>query len=189
MLATLSQAYSRAAREPWEKRNSRPHRDAASPQAEREQFRRGQNVSRVRSEMSDHRDNADTESIGLYVGHTGEPLVGHTGVPLSRAHYSRIPLEVLSDRRLKNSDLRVYAVLAASCWQGSVVSIGKRLIAKRAPCAERLVVPSLKEARSYRARSESSCEARITRFIPSAIGRLRTKATRRRSGNDRYPRW
>ena len=151
MLATLSQAFSRAAREPWKKRNSRPHHEDVSPPPAREQLCRGENVLWPQSEMSDHLENAGTESIGLYVGHPRDPLVGHRGDPLSRAQYSRIPLEVLADRQLKNCDLRIYAVLAGSCWQGSTVGIGKRLIATRAPCAERLVVPGLKrlEARGH----------------------------------------
>jgi len=145
MLETLSQAYSAPAREPWRKQSSRPHHEAAPSVAAREQVRRAENVSPARSKVAAHIDDANSpESIDLYVGHTGEPLVGHTGDPLSRGQYSRVPREVLSDRRLKSRDLRVYAVLAGACWQGSVVSVGKRLIAKRAPCAERLVVPSLK---------------------------------------------
>jgi len=145
MLASLSQAYSAPAREPWRKRNSRPHQNADSSRAAREQLRRGKNVAPAGSRIPDHLDDADSsDSIGLYVGHTGDPLVGHMGVPLSRAQFSRVPREVASDRRLKSVDIRVYAVLAASCWQGSTVSVGKRLISKRAPCAERLVAPSLK---------------------------------------------
>jgi hypothetical protein len=145
MLATLSQAYSHPAREPWDKRNPRPHHDAALPAPDREEYCRGKSVSPARSEMPGHIDDADGfESIGLYVGHTGDPLLGHGGESLSRAQYSRVPLELLSDHRLKSIDIRVYAVLAASCWQGSTASVGKRLIAKRAPCAERLVVRSLK---------------------------------------------
>jgi hypothetical protein len=144
MLATLSQAFSHSARESWKKRNSRPHHDAASPSPAREQLRRGENVSRARSEMVDQGENADTESMSLYVGHTGEPLVGHMGEPLLRSRFSRLPSEVLSDPRLKSRDVRVYAVLAAACWQRSAVTMGKRRIAKLTPCAERLVVQSLK---------------------------------------------
>jgi hypothetical protein len=144
MLASLSQAYSRSAREPW-KRNSHPYHDAASPLVAREQLRRGKNVSPARSKLPNHIHDADnSESIGLYVGHTGDPLVGHRGDPLSRVRFSRVPREVSTDRRLTRVDLRVYAVLSAFCWQGSTVSAGKRLIAKQAPCAERLVAPSLK---------------------------------------------
>jgi hypothetical protein len=140
MLASLSQAYSASAREPW-KRRSRPQGAAESSKHSREQS----GSKNVNSTVAEQEHNADRpDSIGIYVGHTGEPLLGHMGEPLSREQYSRIPREVLSDRRLNGRDIRVYAVLAVFCWQGSVAAVGKRLIAKRAGCAERLVVASLK---------------------------------------------
>jgi len=78
------------------------------------------------------------------VGHTGEPLVGHTGEPLSRSRFARVPEEVVTDRRLKPRDIRVFAALSLSCWTGAVSKVGKRLIAHRARCAERLVIESLR---------------------------------------------
>jgi hypothetical protein len=144
--ASLSQAYSLTPRDPWERGKRLPHGDAAAAAAlSREPGRRSTVDSAPGKKMLDQRESADdSQSIDLYVVHTGEPLVGPTGEPLSRAGFSRVPREVSSDRRLKHRDVRVYAVLAASCWQGTVANVGKRLIAKHAPCAERLVVASLK---------------------------------------------
>src|ERR1035437_6526883 len=70
------------------------------------------------------------------------------GEPLPRIRYSRVPSEVSADRRLKPRDVCVYAVLATFCWQGSVAQVGKRLIARLAGCAERLVISSLQNLRS-----------------------------------------
>jgi hypothetical protein len=70
--------------------------------------------------------------------------MGHLDEPHSRSRYSRVPREVAEDRRLKHRDVRVYSVLASRCWQGNVATIGKRQIAMLTPCAERLVIDSLK---------------------------------------------
>ena len=134
MLATVSQAYSRAVRDPWERRKY----------SSGEQEHTTNVVPSSRRGLADNPLFADaSESIGIYVGQTGDPLAGPRGDPLSRVDYSRLPREVISDRRLNGTDLRVYGVLAAHSWQGSVVTVGKRRIAKLAPCAERLVSPSL----------------------------------------------
>jgi hypothetical protein len=146
MLASLHEAYSRPAREPWV-RCTPPPKDGSAPAAAPSQ---GQgpppdDEAPARNEKAPDGNDADgSRSIYLYVGHTGEPLVGHTGEPLSRNQFSRVPCEVSADRRLKARDVRVYGVLAASCWQGSVANVGKRRIAKLACCAERLVISSLK---------------------------------------------
>jgi DNA-binding MarR family transcriptional regulator len=70
--------------------------------------------------------------------------VGHTGVPLSSSRFARIPTEVSTDHRLVARDVRVYEAISMSSWNGPVVEIGKRLLARRARCAERLVLKSLR---------------------------------------------
>ena len=60
-----------------------------------------------------------------------------------------MPREVYSDRRLKPVDIRVYCVLASACWQGNVTSLGKRLIAKDACCAECKVGGSLRRLEAF----------------------------------------
>ena len=67
------------------------------------------------------------------------------GYRSSRAQFSRVPREVAGDRRLNPRDVRVYAALAPFCWQGATAQVGKRLLAKLACCAERLVIASLKK--------------------------------------------
>jgi hypothetical protein len=143
MKASLREAYSKPAREPWARREDRPYLVGASARADARRREDDQTANEEGPAEGD--DSADDPgSIDIYVGHTGEPLVGHTGEPLSRIQYSRVPCEVSADRRLKPRDICVYAVLAASCWQGSVAQVGKRLIAKLAGCAERLVISSLR---------------------------------------------
>jgi hypothetical protein len=143
--ATLRQAYSRPAREPWKKRSTRPHGDIAQAAApSREPDWRSKDEAPERKEKPRQVNDADGfGSLYLYVRHPGESLVPHTGEALSRMRFGRIPLEVLADRRLKHRDVRVYGVLSASCWQGSVVPVGTRRIARLARCAERLVTDSL----------------------------------------------
>lgn len=135
MMASLREAYSRSAREPWVPK-SPPHRNDSS-----DHKKGGKKVSSG-APLCANADGAG--SMSLYVGHPSDPLVGQGGDPLSRTKYARIPPEVSSDRRLTKVDLRVYPVLAAACWQGSTASVGKRRISKLAPCAERLVAPSLR---------------------------------------------
>jgi DNA-binding MarR family transcriptional regulator len=60
-----------------------------------------------------------------------------------RIHYSRLPIEVLCDKRLRSLEVRVFAVLAARVWQGAVATIGKRLIARLACCSESSVLRAL----------------------------------------------
>jgi hypothetical protein len=137
-MASLREAYSRTAREPWKENGAPPQEDkAAAGATSREPGRHAAADAPVRKQKPRHAVGADDpESIGLYVGHTGEPL--------SRAQFARVPREVSADRRLKPRDVRVYGVLASVCWQGSMAQVGKRLIAKQACCAERLVIASLK---------------------------------------------
>jgi hypothetical protein len=145
MTASLGEAYSRPPRERWSQRGQRPQSGSVQKVTPKPMPRPCETEPRPGEERPHQDCDADNpESIGIYVGHTGEPLVGHMGEPLSRSPYARLPGEVLNDRRLKHRDIRVYAVLAGSCWQGNVSQVGKRRIAKLTPCAERLVVESLK---------------------------------------------
>jgi hypothetical protein len=59
-------------------------------------------------------------------------------------HYCRIPINLLTDSRLNHRDIRVYGVLAGSCWVGSVVTIGKRRIAQLTHCSAGKVLDTLK---------------------------------------------
>lgn len=148
MKASLREAYSKPAREPWARREALPYLVGAST-ARADAGRREDDHTANEEEPAEGDDSADDpESIDIYVGHTGEPLVGHMGEPLPRIRYSRVPSEVSADRRLKPRDVCVYAVLATFCWQGSVAQVGKRLIARLAGCAERLVISSLQNLRS-----------------------------------------
>jgi hypothetical protein len=145
-MASLREAYSRPAREPWEKRSAPPQKRKAAAAPSRQPDQPGGADVAARKQTPRPVVGADEpESISLYVGHTGEPLVGHLGEPLSRSQYSRVPREVSGDRRLKPRDVRVYGVLAGCCWQGSTAQVGKRLLAKLACCAERLIIASLKK--------------------------------------------
>jgi hypothetical protein len=140
--ASLQEAFSKPAREPWERHKSRRQEGvlaATSPDpmpANEDLPKEGQ-----ASGPGDVAD--DRPYISIYVDHTGEPLVDHTGEPLLANKYSRVPTEVSQDRRLKHRDIRVYGALAASCWQGNVASVGKRRLANLAQCAPRLVIDSL----------------------------------------------
>ncbi len=152
MMASLRQAYSQTARDPWERPSPRSQVGSASPEtASYEQGQRGekgfssQNFSSLRGAAAEGNIADPALNLGLYVGHRGEPLVGHVSEPVSRSRYARIPLEVLFDSRLTARAVRVYEVLASACWHGSEVEIGKRRIAAQIKMAERLVLESLIE--------------------------------------------
>jgi hypothetical protein len=148
MVASLREAFSKPAREPWSRRSTRMLRNAVSaPQPVQagqvdehlaDGNLRGSETPQPEETVAGH------HSLDIYAGHADEPLPGHRGEPLQSNRYSRIPREVLQDRQLSASDVRVYGVLAGSCWQGSVAQLGKRQIARQACCAERKVVESLK---------------------------------------------
>jgi hypothetical protein len=144
--ASLREAYSWPARSPWNQ--SDPHQHDGpylATGAAEELGRRDNGDSRLREEKPEKKKNAnDPDNLGLYVDHAGGPEVGHRDAPLSRLRFARIPIEVVTDPRLAPRDVRVYAVLAAGCWQRAVSEIGKRLVATRACCAGRLAVESLR---------------------------------------------
>jgi hypothetical protein len=146
MIATLREAYSRPARDPWTRRNPFPQgqRCVVETILQEPKSREIQDLRRPGEKHHEQSIADDPESLGLYVGHTGEPLVGQTGEPLSHPRFARTPIEVSTDRLLKPRDVRIYEVLALSCWNGGVSSLGKRLIARHACCAERLVIESLR---------------------------------------------
>lgn len=54
-----------------------------------------------------------------------------------------MPLDVLSDKRLTANDVRVYAALAATVWQGKTCTMGLRHIGDMAACAKRKAAASL----------------------------------------------
>lgn len=143
MTATLRQAYSGPARGPWEKRKTRPQNEncpAAAPSPEM-----GRPVTDPDSQKKpSHTEIADDlKSLPLYVVHPNEPPVVQTGVPLSRTSFGRIPDEVMFDPRLDHRDVRIYGILASASRSGGRSELGRRLIAKRACCAEGVVAASL----------------------------------------------
>ena len=167
MLASLRQAYAHPAREPWKKSN--PHSECVrAGAASTKMSREGAAATDQKKARHLHLHADGSESISLYVVHTGEPLVGHTGEPLpQKESYSRVPREVSEDRRLKHRDRSVYAALASACFQGNVLSVGKRRIAVLACCAERLVVESLKrlEAAGHIQKAPGWCRGQRQTYI------------------------
>ena len=147
VMASLREAFSRPARDPWAKRKKHPQEEGHClvTMQPLELGRHNTGDSPLQKENPDQQAIAnDPENLYLHVGHTGEPLAGHTGEPLSKSSFSRIPLEVSTDRRLSKRDICVYGVLAFSCRSGVVSEVGKRRIAAQAGCAERLVIESLR---------------------------------------------
>jgi len=149
MLASLKQAYSRSPRPSWEKRGSDLPAAQYTTSVSRPEHRRVPHSPVPQTPGCPYSFANQADSMNLYVGQTSVPLVGHRSDPLSRAHYSRVPVDVLFDPQLKNRDKVIYAALAIHCWQGSVASIGKRRIAKLTCCAERLVIESLNRLEAY----------------------------------------
>jgi hypothetical protein len=151
MVATLRQAYSRPARQPWGRRNSSPHADGA-PAPSRERGRRGDTEAVSKKKGPPPPGSANSpKSIDLYVDPTGEPQVAPTEEPLPNWKYAKVPREVAVDRGLKRLDLSVYCMLAGSVWQGNVARIGQRLIARCLHMGRRHVDDSLErlEARGH----------------------------------------
>jgi hypothetical protein len=69
----------------------------------------------------------------LYIVYVRSPevaLVRSPSVAPSPWKYGRVPATVFGDLRLKHSDIRVYAAMAAPTGQGSTSSVGSRMIAK-----------------------------------------------------------
>ncbi len=142
IIASLNEAFSRSARDPWARRKPLPQEGIGLvmvPPAELGHHHTGDSPSQ--------KDNPhklviadDPGNLDLYVGHTGEPL--------TKSRFARIPAEVSGDRQLTPRDVRVYGALAQSCWSGVIAEVGKRRIAVLACCAERLVIQSLKRLES-----------------------------------------
>lgn len=64
---------------------------------------------------------------------------------VSRGGYARIPVEVLLDRRVNGTALRVYGVIVSALRYTGTVSIGMRLISKRTGIAARNVARAIKQ--------------------------------------------
>ena len=140
MMASLLQAYSRPARNPWVRQKPRPHDD--NPVARSRQ--RAAADAAGQKETAPHVDDADgSESISLYVDHTGEPQVDHTGEPLRLWKYARVPWEVACDGRLKPADVGVYCMISGPTYQGAISRVGTRRIASCIHVSRRLVVESI----------------------------------------------
>ena len=61
---------------------------------------------------------------------TGQPVSVKSGGDGSTTRYTRIPLEVLSDERLKALDIRVFGAVAIWAFQGKTARVGTRWIAE-----------------------------------------------------------
>lgn len=126
MMASLMEAFSRPARDPWERQKPHPHDGlclvTASPAEPGVPDKSDSSFGTEKPEQQPIAD--DRENLYLHVGQTAEPLVGHTGDPVSLPRFARIPLEVLTDPRLSPRDVRVYGVLALSCWAGACPRLG-----------------------------------------------------------------
>ena len=97
----------------------------------------------------EHRVMTEKIPVSLYVDHPGEPLLDHVGEPLSEVseacEFGRVPLNVTSDPRLMDRDIRVYAVIASPIRKGGKISsIGTRRISELSCVARRLVIDSVK---------------------------------------------
>jgi hypothetical protein len=79
-------------------------------------------------------------SIDLYVNPQEDSQVNPQRDSL---RYARLPWSIITSRKLKRLDGYVYAVLAASVWQGNYASVGTRYIAEILHTTQRRVVESL----------------------------------------------
>jgi hypothetical protein len=141
-MGSLREAYSRPAREPWKRRNVDRCQGTAPPLSGKYDPGKGNGVGPKKKSRQD--TNADsTESLGLYVDHTGDPLLDHTGDPLRSFRYGRIPWEVLCDAELEERDVRVYGMISGTAYQGSTSLVGTRRIAQCIHLSRRLVVESI----------------------------------------------
>jgi len=142
MMASLRQAYSRPARDPWLRQETGPHDDNAAALSQRRQRTKNDAVARKENAPPSHDADA-SGSISLYVDHTGEPQVDHTGEPLRAWRYARVPWEVVCDGRLKPVDVGVYCLISGPTYQGATSSVGTRRIASCIHVSRRLVVESI----------------------------------------------
>jgi hypothetical protein len=64
-------------------------------------------------------------------------------------HHNRVPDSVLHDGRLSFAARCVYGVLAGSVFQGTVATIGQRLIAKKLHCHQETVSAALRDLEQF----------------------------------------
>ena len=144
--ASLRQAYSQPARDPWERRKPRPQKEncrAAAPTTESD---RPGTASLSQKETPQQREIADDpEYLDIHVVPTGGPVVIPPWESLSSTRFARIPEDVFADPRLDHRDVRVYSVLSFSCWPGNVSEVGNRRIAARTHSGGRFVAESLRQ--------------------------------------------
>lgn len=142
--ASLRQAYSRPARNPWDFRKPRPHdNDRSAAALPKEPGKPPKGDSPPRRDKTDLKTADDPEYLDLHVGPTGGPLVVPTRDPLSSTRFARIPEDVFADRKLTHRDIRVFSILSFSCWPNNISAVGKRRIMARAHCSGRSVRESL----------------------------------------------
>jgi Bifunctional DNA primase/polymerase, N-terminal len=144
LTASLSEAYSRPARSPWESKKTLPQEERESAVSERSTSHHSGEGFSGKEKTADRAIADDPQNLYLYVGHPCEPLVGHPCEPLSTTRFAKIPIAVSTDSRLTRRDVCVYGALAQAAWSGGECEVGKRRLSRLAPCAERLVIESLK---------------------------------------------
>lgn len=63
--------------------------------------------------------------------------------------YGRAPLTANQDRRLKNSDIRLYVAMAARVWQGNVCRLSFSELSELSTLTKRTIIDSIKRLERY----------------------------------------
>lgn len=78
---------------------------------------------------------------------------------MKHSRYARLPLDVLLDARLSARALRIYGILAAHAFQGSVAYIGQRFIGELVGCSAATAGRELKRLEEFGFVNRSECES------------------------------
>jgi hypothetical protein len=96
IVASLGEAYSRSARDPWARRNPVPQEDCLVTRCWTDSGLRNKDESPARLQEPDHEASANSPiNLYLHVGHTGDPLAGCGKMTLSKllANFSKFGLD------------------------------------------------------------------------------------------------
>lgn len=89
---------------------------------------------------------ANLDEIGVGVSGSNDAAVEKVvDRQVADGGWARVPVEVIVDRRVKGTALRVYALMAAALRYTGTVSIGMRLISRKTGIAVRNVARAIKE--------------------------------------------
>ena len=72
----------------------------------------------------------------------------HAKAPKCEA-FGRAPIRAAADKRLKNSDIRLYVVMAARVWQGNVCRLSFSELAELSTLTKRTVIDAIKRLEKY----------------------------------------